>query len=90
MLAFQITGGQAAAFTFLNALTLIDISNNLGDSKSLACHPFTTTHANLSDEDRASLNITAGHIRISVGLEDSADLIADIDSALAAVAAMPH
>ncbi|MEK9759845.1 MAG: PLP-dependent transferase, partial [Candidatus Puniceispirillum sp.] len=90
MLAFQITGGQDAAFTFLNALTLIDISNNLGDSKSLACHPFTTTHANLSDEDRASLNITAGHIRISVGLEDSADLIADIDSALAAVAVMPH
>ena len=90
ILAFQLVGGQDAAFTFLNALTLIDISNNLGDSKTLACHPFTTTHANLSDEDRASLNITAGHIRISVGLENSADLIADIDSALSAVAAKPH
>ena len=85
MLAFEIDGGQAEAFQFLNALELIDISNNLGDSKSLACHPFTTTHANLSDADRASLNITEGHIRLSVGLEDSHDLIADLDQALAAV-----
>ena len=85
MLAFEIDGDQAAAFRFLNALTLIDISNNLGDSKSLACHPFTTTHANLSDPDRASLNITQSHIRLSVGLEDKIDLIADLDSALAAL-----
>jgi O-succinylhomoserine sulfhydrylase len=85
MLAFEIDGGQAAAFRFLNALALIDISNNLGDSKSLACHPFTTTHANLSDADRASLNITPSHIRLSVGLEDKIDLIADLESALAAI-----
>jgi O-succinylhomoserine sulfhydrylase len=85
MLAFELAGGQEAAFRFLNALDLIDISNNLGDSKSLACHPFTTTHANLSDEDRASLNIRPGHIRISIGLEDSGDLIADIDQALARI-----
>jgi O-succinylhomoserine sulfhydrylase len=85
MLAFEIDGDQAATFRFLNALTLIDISNNLGDSKSLACHPFTTTHANLSDSDRASLNITPSHIRLSVGLEDQIDLIADLGSALAAI-----
>lgn len=85
MLAFEIDGDQAAAFRFLNALALIDISNNLGDSKSLACHPFTTTHANLSDADRASLKITPSHLRLSVGLEDKIDLIADLDSALAAM-----
>jgi O-succinylhomoserine sulfhydrylase len=85
MLAFEIDGDQAVAFRFLNALALIDISNNLGDSKSLACHPFTTTHANLSDADRASLNITPSHIRLSVGLEDKIDLIADLESAFAAI-----
>ena len=85
MLAFEIDGDQEAAFRFLNALALIDISNNLGDSKSLACHPFTTTHANLSDADRVSLNITVSHLRLSVGLEDKIDLIADLDSALAAM-----
>ena len=85
MLAFEIDGDQVAAFRFLNALALIDISNNLGDSKSLACHPFTTTHSNLSDADRASLNITPSHLRLSVGLEDKVDLIADLDSALAAM-----
>jgi len=84
MLAFEIDGDQGTAFRFLNGLQLIDISNNLGDSKSLACHPFTTTHANLSDEDRASLNITPSHVRLSVGLEDKIDLIADLKAALAA------
>ena len=82
MLAFESVGDQAAAFCFLNALALIDISNNLGDSKSLACHPFTTTHSNLSDADRASLNITPSHIRLSVDLEDKIDLIADLNSIL--------
>ena len=85
MLAFEIDGDQEVAFRFLNALALIDISNNLGDSKSLACHPFTTTHATLSDADRVSLNITPSHLRLSVGLEDKIDLIADLDSALAAM-----
>jgi O-succinylhomoserine sulfhydrylase len=84
MLAFEIDGDQGTAFRFLKGLQLIDISNNLGDSKSLACHPFTTTHANLSDEDRASLNITPSHVRLSVGLEDKIDLIADLKTALAA------
>jgi O-succinylhomoserine sulfhydrylase len=85
LLAFEIKGGEPAAFQCLNALNLIDISNNLGDSKSLACHPYTTTHSNMSPEDRASLGITDGHIRLSVGLEDCVDLIEDLDQALASV-----
>ena len=83
LLAFDVAGGKAAAFTVLNNLQLIDISNNLGDSKSLACHPYTTTHSNMSPEDRASLGISGGHIRLSVGLEDADDLIEDLEQALA-------
>ena len=82
LLAFELAGGEAAAFTVLNNLQLIDISNNLGDSKSLACHPYTTTHSNMSPDDRASLGISGGHIRLSVGLEDADDLIEDLDQAL--------
>ena len=82
LLAFEIKGGKTAAFAFLNALKLIDISNNLGDSKSLACHPASTTHMNIGPEERAKLEISDGHIRLSVGLEDIADLIADIKQAL--------
>ena len=83
LLAFEVDGGEAAAFTVLNNLQLIDISNNLGDSKSLACHPYTTTHSSMSPEDRASLGISGGHIRLSVGLEDADDLIEDLGQALA-------
>ena len=82
LLAFEVGGGKSAAFAFLNALKLIDISNNLGDSKSLACHPASTTHMNIGPEERAKLEISDGHIRLSVGLEDIADLIADIEQAL--------
>ena len=82
LLAFEIKGGKSAAFAFLNALKLIDISNNLGDSKSLACHPASTTHMNIGAEERAKLEISDGHIRLSVGLEDIADLCADIEQAL--------
>jgi cystathionine beta-lyase/cystathionine gamma-synthase len=74
---------DALAFALLNNLQLIDISNNLGDSKSLACHPYTTTHSSMSPQDRASLGISPGHIRLSVGLEDCDDLIDDLDQALA-------
>ena len=63
----------------LNALRLIDISNNLGDSKTLACHPGSTTHSRISAEERAGMGITDGSIRLSVGLED---LKADLDQAL--------
>jgi O-succinylhomoserine sulfhydrylase len=83
LLAFEVAGGETVAFALLNNLQLIDISNNLGDSKSLACHPYTTTHSSMSPQDRASLGISPGHIRLSVGLEDCDDLIDDLDQALA-------
>ena len=82
LLAFEVIGGEAAAFNVLNNLKLIDISNNLGDSKSLACHPYTTTHSNMSQNDRENLGISGGHIRLSIGLEDADDLIEDLDQAL--------
>ena len=82
LLALEVTGGQKAAFAFLNALNLVDISNNLGDSKTLACHPFSTTHANMAEAERAAVGITDGHIRLSIGLEDAQDIIADLQQAL--------
>ena len=78
VLAFEIAGGQEAAFRFLDRLNLIDISNNLGDAKSLICHPYTTTHSGLDDEEKHELGIGAGHIRLSVGLEHPDDLLADL------------
>ena len=78
VIAFELKGGKTAAFNFLNKLSLIDISNNLGDAKSLACHPATTTHHRLTPEERAHLNITDGLVRLSVGLEDPADVITDL------------
>jgi O-succinylhomoserine sulfhydrylase len=84
VVTFEIDGGKAEAFRFLNALKLIRISNNLGDAKSLITHPATTTHQRLKPEARAELGITDGMIRLSVGLEAYADLAADIDRALAA------
>lgn len=82
LLAFEITGGKEAAFAFENALQIIQISNNLGDAKSLVTHPSTTTHKNLSDEDRIELGINDGLIRLSIGLEDGEDLALDIEQAL--------
>ncbi len=85
VVSFEINGGQEAAFRFLNALQIVVISNNLGDAKSIITHPTTTTHQRLSDEQRAELGITPGLVRLSVGLEDVADLIADVRQALDAV-----
>ena len=85
MVSFDIDGGKEAAFRFLNALGLIDIANNLGDAKSLATHPATTTHQRLSPEERADLNITEGLVRLSVGLEDVEDIKEDLDRALTAL-----
>lgn len=82
IIAFEIDGDEAASYRMLNQLSLIDISNNLGDSKSLACHPYTTTHSSLSDEELALLGISRSHIRLSVGLESGNDLINDIEQAL--------
>ncbi|WP_306026485.1 O-succinylhomoserine sulfhydrylase [Oceaniradius stylonematis] len=84
LVAFDVKGGKRSAFAFANALEIVGISNNLGDAKSLITHPATTTHKNLSDEDRAELSIGGGTMRLSVGLEDAQDLIADLDRALAA------
>ena len=83
LVAFDLKGGKAAAFSLENALEIIGISNNLGDAKSLITHPATTTHKNLSDQDRAALSIGAGTLRLSVGLEDAEDLIGDLERGLA-------
>ncbi|WP_404863778.1 O-succinylhomoserine sulfhydrylase [Georhizobium sp. MAB10] len=85
LVAIDIEGGKAAAFAFQNALEIIRISNNLGDAKSLITHPATTTHKNLAEDDRVELGIGAGTLRLSVGLEDTDDLIEDIDRALSAI-----
>lgn len=85
MVVFELPGGRDQAFTFLNALNLIDISNNLGDSRSIATHPWSTTHKALKEETRLELGITPGMIRLSVGLEDDDDLINDLSQALAKV-----
>jgi O-succinylhomoserine sulfhydrylase len=82
LVAFEVVGGREAAFRLLNALKLITISNNLGDTKSLATHPATTTHMRIGAEERARLGITDGIIRLSVGLEDPQDLIEDLVQAL--------
>ena len=73
---------QAGGVPLANALQLIDISNNLGDAKSLITHPETTTHQKLTPEARAALGITAGLLRLSVGLEDADDLCEDLEQAL--------
>jgi O-succinylhomoserine sulfhydrylase len=78
----EVAGGKDAAFRVMNALRLIAISNNLGDSKSLATHPATTTHMRIGAEERAKLGITDGVIRFSIGLEDPLDLRADLAQAL--------
>jgi O-succinylhomoserine sulfhydrylase len=85
LMALDIAGGQEAAFRFLNALEIVLISNNLGDAKSIITHPATTTHQRLSEERRAALGITPGLVRLSVGLEDAEDLLADLRAALDAV-----
>jgi O-succinylhomoserine sulfhydrylase len=83
VIALRTGGGQARAFAVLDRLELIAISNNLGDAKSLITHPATTTHQRFSAEERARLGITDDLLRLSVGLEDPADLIEDLDRALA-------
>jgi O-succinylhomoserine sulfhydrylase len=85
VLAIDIKGGKEAAFRFLNALEIVVISNNLGDAKSIATHPATTTHQRLSPTQRTTLGITDGLVRLSVGLEGTEDLIADVLGALDAV-----
>jgi O-succinylhomoserine sulfhydrylase len=83
--SFEVKGGKAGAFRFLNALKLISITNNLGDAKSLVTHPTTTTHQRLTPDQRAELGIGDGLIRFSAGLEHPDDVIADLTTALDAV-----
>lgn len=85
VLAVTIDGDKDATFRFLDALRLFDISNNLGDSKSLATHPATTTHRRLGPEGRADVGIGESMVRLSIGLEDPAELLADVRGALDAV-----
>jgi len=87
LVTFEVRGGRDAAFAVMNAMRLVRVSNNLGDSKSLATHPATTTHLRIGAEERARLGITDGVIRLSVGLEDPADIIEDLEGALAVLAA---
>jgi O-succinylhomoserine sulfhydrylase len=82
LVTFDVDGGKEAAFRVLDALRLIDISNNLGDARSMVTHPATTTHMKVGPEERARLGITDGTVRFSVGLEDPQDLIDDLTQAL--------
>ena len=82
LVAFDIAGDKDSCFRFLDALQLVDISNNLGDSKSLVTHPATTTHSRLKPEEREALGIGDGLVRLSAGLEAEADLLSDIERAL--------
>jgi O-succinylhomoserine sulfhydrylase len=84
LIAFEIAGGKAAAFRFLNALRIVRITNNLGDAKSLITHPATTTHQRLTPAARAELGISDGLVRLSVGLEHTDDIAVDLTAALKA------
>ncbi len=84
VVTFEVKGGQAAAFRFLNALEIILISNNLGDAKSIVTHPATTTHQRLPADQKVLLGITPGLVRLSLGIEDAEDILADLMQALQA------
>jgi O-succinylhomoserine sulfhydrylase len=83
LIAFEVEGGKAAAFRFIDALRLVLISNNLGDAKSLITHPATTTHGRFTPAERAEMGVTEGLVRLSVGLEHPDDLWRDLEQALA-------
>lgn len=83
--SFEVDGGRSQAHGLLDALTLIDISNNIGDSRSLMTHPASTTHSGVAEDQRLLMGVGEGMLRLNVGLEDPEDLIADLDQALGAV-----
>lgn len=89
VVTFEVTGGKGEAFAVMNGFDLIAVSNNLGDSKSLATHPATTTHMRIGEVERARLGITDGTIRLSIGLEDVEDLKDDLGQALGRIAQQP-
>jgi O-succinylhomoserine sulfhydrylase len=82
VVTFEVDGGKEQVFSVLDRLQVVDISNNLGDSKTLVTHPATTTHHRMGPEGRAKVGITDGLVRLSVGLEDVDDLLEDLDHAL--------
>ena len=82
IVTFEIKGGVDSGRKFLNALQMISVTNNLGDSRSIASHPASTTHSKLTDAERSEVGITPGLIRISVGLEHADDILSDIIQAL--------
>ena len=82
MVTFEVEGGKAKAFDVLRRLKLVDISNNLGDAKTLMTHPASTTHRNIGAEARTMMGITDGMLRLSVGLEDIKDILEDVKQAL--------
>jgi len=82
--SFVVDGGRSQAHAILDALKLIDISNNIGDTRSLMCHPASSTHAAMGEEERDEMGVSEGMLRINVGLEDADDLIEDMDQALTA------
>jgi O-succinylhomoserine sulfhydrylase len=83
--SLEVNGGRAQAHALLDALQLIDISNNIGDSRSLMTHPASTTHSGVAEEKRIEMGVSEGMLRLNVGLEDPADLIDDLDQALRSV-----
>lgn len=82
IVTFEVKGGKERAFRFIDELEMIRYTSNLGDSRTIATHPATTTHAKLSEDERINLGIRPGTIRLSVGLEDQEDIIGDILQAL--------
>ena len=87
ILGFGIAGGRAAGESFINHLQLISHVANVGDAKTLAIHPASTTHSQLSDEQLLSAGVTEDFVRLSVGIEDIEDILWDIDQALSHAAA---
>ena len=82
IMSFKIKGDKEKTYKFINNLKIFDITNNIGDTKSLVTHPATTTHRVLSEEERANLDITDNLVRISIGLENIEDLKQDLDQSL--------
>lgn len=84
-MTFEVTGGIEAGRKFLDSLQMISFSANLGDTRSIATHPASTTHSKLTEEERQKVGITAGLIRLSVGLENTDDILNDIENALSKI-----
>jgi O-succinylhomoserine sulfhydrylase len=82
IVAFEIIGGIAAGRIFLDNIKMCSLSANLGDTRTIVTHPSSTTHGRLSEEDRLAVGITKGLVRVSVGLENVADIIEDLEQAL--------